>query len=227
MSTMAANWFRRKTGFRFVSVGSGRLDREEWTKIRRASRWGRSRRARRVLMLLWAAVLAIDVTIAVDIAHRDPALSILPTLLMFGFALWALYRTGIGLAQPKLEDRAVMQYGAEFDALKEQQRGEVFSQHVRDNIRGKISADEREAELRLRSEREAYRLLRPGLPIAIAAYWAMCLLGPFGQAREALAITAIAFTWLALAVLVLPVMIRIWTEPNEIGEPRIVDGDEE
>ena len=31
MSTMAANWFRRKAGFRFVSIHSGRLDREEWT----------------------------------------------------------------------------------------------------------------------------------------------------------------------------------------------------
>jgi len=80
--------------------------------------------------------------------------------------------------------------------------------------------------LRLRAEGDAYRLLRPGLAIAIAAYWAVCLLGPFAAIREPLAITAIAFTWLAVAVLVLPTMVRMWTQPNEIGEMRIVGAGE-
>ena len=73
----------------------------------------------------------------------------------------------------------------------------------------------------MKAEGAAYRLLRPGLVVVVAAYWAVCLLGPFEAIREPLAITAIAFTWLAVAVLVLPTMVRMWTQPNEVGEIRI------
>jgi len=173
-------------------------------------------------MVLWNCLLGIDAMIAFKIARHDAPFALYPTLLLFGFALWAFRRMGIGLAQPTLEDRAVMQYGAEFDALKEKQRGEVFEQQVRDNILGRMRKDERETELRLRAEGAAYRLLRPGLVIVVAGYWAVCLLGPFEPIRETLAITAIAFTWIALAVLVLPTMIRMWTEPDVAGEPRVV-----
>jgi hypothetical protein len=48
------------------------------------------------------------------------------------------------------------------------------------------------------------------------------LLGPFAEVRETLVDTAIAVTWIAVAVLVLPTMVRMWTQPNEVGETRIV-----
>ena len=221
------SWYWRKFGFWLVPVRSGTLGREEWTKVRRLSRWGGNRRHRRVLMLLWISLLMLDAKIAISVAQHDAAFAIFPTLLLFGVALWAFRRMEIGLAQPTLEDRAVMQYGAEFDALNEKQRGEVFQQQIRDSIWGRVRKDEREAELRLQSEGAAYRLLRPGLVLVVAAYWAVCLLGPFEPIREALIITAIAFTWLAVAVLVLPTMIRMWTQPNEVGEPRIVGTENE
>ena len=128
----------------------------------------------------------------------------------------------IQLAQPTLEDRAVMEYGAEFDELTERQRGEIFNRQIRDGFRGRVRHDEREAELRLQSEGTAYRLMRRGLVFVVAGYWGVCLLGPFGAERTMLAVTAIAFTWLAFGVLVLPTMVRMWTQPDEVGEPRVL-----
>jgi hypothetical protein len=29
-------------------------------------------------------------------------------------------------------------------------------------------------------------------------------------------------TWLAMALIVLPILIRMWMEPDEVGEPRVV-----
>lgn len=195
---------------------------EAWRRILRAARWGNNRRLRRVVMLLWLGVLALDVWGASSIARRDAVLAIYPTLLLFGFALWAFRRMEIGLARPTLEDRAVMEYGADFEALMEKQRGELFDRQVRESILGRVRRDEREAELRLHAEGVAYRLLRPGLAIAVAGYWAVCMLGPFRAIRGALAATAITFTWFALAVLALPAMVRMWTEPDQVGEPRVL-----
>ena len=41
-----------------------------------------------------------------------------------------------------------MEYGAEFDVLKEKQRGEIFQRAVRDGLFGRVKVDEREAEQR-------------------------------------------------------------------------------
>jgi hypothetical protein len=48
------------------------------------------------------------------------------------------------------------------------------------------------------------------------------LLGPFEPVRGTLIVTAVTYTWLAVAILVLPAMIRMWTQPNEAGETSIV-----
>ncbi len=44
-----------------------------------------------------------------------------------------------------------MEYGAEFDALKEKQRAEIFQRAVRGRLFGRVKVDEREAEQRLRA----------------------------------------------------------------------------
>ena len=182
---------------------------------------------RRIAVLLWIGMLGFDPWMVSRLARAFAHLAMLPELLLPTLTqlaiTWLAFRAmSIGLAQPTLEDSAIMHYGAEFDALTEEQCDELYAQRFRDFLLGRVGKDEREAELRLQAEGDAYRLLRPGLTIAIAAYWAVCLLGPFAAVRETLAITAIAFTWLAVAVLVLPIMVRMWTQPNEVGEVRIV-----
>ena len=195
--------------------------------IRRISDWGNNRQMRRIAVLMWIGMLGFDPWVVSRLVHGYAFFAMLPNLLLPTLTqlaiTWLAFRgMRIGLAQPTLDDSAVSQYGAEFDALTDQQCEDLYERRFRDFILGRACKDEREAELRLRAEGAAYRLLRPGLAIAITGYWAVCLLGPFESIRGALAITAIAFTWLGVAVLVLPTMVRMWTQPNEVGETRIV-----
>jgi hypothetical protein len=195
--------------------------------IREVSRWGNNRRMRRVAVLLWVGMLGFDPWVVSRLARNYAALMMLPSLLLPTVTqlliTWLAFRgMRIGLAQPTVEDSAVMQFGTEFETLTDKQRDELYTQRFRDFVLGRASKDERETELRLRAEGAAYRLLRPGLVIAVIGYWAACLIGPFETIREPLAVTAIAFTWLAVAVLVLPTMVRMWTQPNEVGETRII-----
>jgi len=137
---------------------------------------------------------------------------------VMGLAVRALR---IGFAQVSLEDRAVIEYGAEFDALKSKQRGEVFQRAVREGVFGRVKIDEQEAERRLRAQGAAYRLLGPVLAVFVTGYWGG-LFGPFEGTRSALAVTAVVVTWLSALVLPAPTLLRTWTQPDEPGETAAV-----
>ncbi len=211
------SWFWKKIGFWFVPVKAGTLGPEEWAKVRKLSRTA-NRRTRRLFTLLWVPALALEIAVSLWVVRIDAWAGLMSaawlTVLM-GLAVRALR---IGFAQVSLEDRAVMKYGAEFDVLKEKQRGEIFQRAVRDGILGRVTVDEHEAEQRLRAQGAAYRLLGPALVVFVAGYWAVCLLGPFAAMRTALAVTAVVVTWLAALVLAAPTMIRMWTQPDEPEE---------
>jgi hypothetical protein len=192
------------------------------------SKWGNKRSVRRLSVLLWIGLLLYEPWQLAHVAHSVAPLGILPELLIPVLTqlaiLWFAFRSmRIGLAQPTLEDSAVMHYDTQFDNLTTRQFDELNRDRFRNFLLGRVHPDEREAELRLQAEGAAYRVLRPTLLAAIAIYWAVCLLGPFAEIRETLVITAIAFTWLAVTVLVLPTMIRMWTQPNEVGDLRDVN----
>jgi hypothetical protein len=216
------SWFWRKIGFWFVPVRAGTLGPEEWAKVRKMSRTGKSRRTRRLFALLWVPALALEIAVSLWVVRLDPWAGLMGaawlTMLM-GLTVRALR---IGFAQVSLEDRAVMQYGAEFDALQEKQRGDIFQQAVLDGLFGRVKVDEHEAEQRLRAQGAAYRLLGPALVVFVAGYWAVCLFGPFAATRSALAVTAVVVTWLSALVLAAPTMIRMWTQPDEPEETAVV-----
>ena len=218
----------RRLGSWFLPVKSGSAGDGEWDKVRKAAHWGNARHFRRFVVLLWIGMLAIDPWMVSLLVRTYAVLGTLPHLLLPTLTqlaiTWLAFRgVQIGLAQPTLDDSAMMQHGEEFEALTDQEREELFQQRLRDSLQGKVRTDEREAELQLHAEGAAYRLLRPGLALVVAGYWAACLLGPFAKVRETLVDTAIAVTWIAVAVLVLPTMVRMWTQPNEVGETRIVN----
>ncbi|HEY6852452.1 MAG TPA: hypothetical protein VI320_40355 [Terracidiphilus sp.] len=206
---------------------AGKSAREDWTTIRQVSYWGNSRRFRRIVVLLWIGLLAVDPWMIVRLSQGFAFLAKLPVLLLPTVTqlliTWLAFRSMcIGLAQPTIEDSALLHFGVAFDALSNRQREELFQRRFRNFIFGRLHIDEREAELRQRAEVAAYRLLRPGLAVVGAVYWAICLLGPFEPVRGTLIVTAVTYTWLAVAILVLPAMIRMWTQPNEAGETSIV-----
>ena len=169
-------------------------------------------------LLSWLPVLAFEIAVNLRMVRLDPWAGLIGaaalTVLM-GLTVRALR---IGFAQVSLEDRAVMEYGAEFDALKAKQRGEVFQRAVRDGIFGRVKIDEQEAERRLRAQGAAYRLLGPALAVFVTGYWGVCLFGPFEATRSALAVTAVVVTWLSALVLAAPTLIRTWTQPDEPEE---------
>ena len=211
------SWLWKKIGFWFVPVKSEKLGPEEWAKVLKRSQPAK-RRLRRVLTLSWLPVLAFEIGVNLRMVRLDPWAGLMSAAfltLLLGLMVRALR---IGFAQVSLEDRAVIEYGAEFDALKEKQRAEVFQRAVRDGLFGRVKIDEHEAERRLRAQGAAYRLLGPALAVFVAAYWAVCLFGPFEATRTALAVTAVVVTWLAALVLAAPTMIRMWTQPDEPEE---------
>ena len=212
------SWFWKKIGFWFVPVRAQTLGPEEWAKVRKMSRTGKRRTRRLLFALLWVPVLACEIAVSLRLVRLDPWAGLMSTAwLTVLLGLW-VRSLGIGFAQISLEDRAVMEYGAEFDALKEKQRGEVFQRAVRDGLFGRVKVDEHEAEQRLRAQGAAYRLLGPALMVFVTGYWAVCLLGPFEATRSALAVTVVVVTWLAALVLAAPTMIRMWTQPDETEE---------
>jgi hypothetical protein len=219
---MAANeergWFWKKIGFWFVPVKAGTLGPEEWAKVRKMSRTGKRRTRRLLFALLWVPVLACEIAVSLRVVRLDPWAGLMSTAWLAALlGLW-VRSLGIGFAQVSLEDRALMEYGAEFDVLKEKQRGVLFQRAVRDGLFGRVKVDEHEAEMRLRAQGAAYRLLGPALLVFLMGYWAVCLLGPLGAMRTAVAVTAVVMTWLVALVLAAPTMIRMWTQPDEMEE---------
>jgi hypothetical protein len=211
------SWFWKKIGFWFVPVKRGTLGPEEWAKVRKLSRTAK-RRTRRMFTLLWVPALALEIAVSLWVVRIDAWAGLMSAawlVVLMGLAVRSLR---IGFAQVSLEDRAVMEYGAEFDALKEKQRGAIFQRAVRDGLFGRVKVDEHEAEQRLQAQGAAYRLLGPALVVFVAGYWAVCLLGPFQATRGALAVTAVVVTWLAALVLAAPTMIRMWTQQDEPEE---------
>jgi hypothetical protein len=216
------SWFWEKIGFWFVPARSEKLGPEEWAKVCKGSRTGKRRTRRLLFALLWVPVLAFEIAVSVRVVRLDPWAGLISAAWLTALlGLW-VRSLRIGFAQVSLEDRAVTEYGAEFDALKEKQRGDLFQRAVRDGLFGRVKVDEREAELRLRAQGAAYRLLGPALVVFVAGYWGVCLLGPFQATRSALAVTAVVVTWMAALVLATPTMIRMWTQPDEPEETAAV-----
>jgi hypothetical protein len=226
------SWFFRKIGYLFA-VTSGKLGPSEWAKILHAQRAVKTHRVRRrSLPLIIASFVAYPCVSIFGawalLAHshiRAAIVWILGSNLYLVFMVWMGLRVMRGeLDQTTLEDRALMEYGTPFAALEEQQRVDLYRRQTRGDFRHDISSDERETRLRLYSTDAAYRILSPSIAALIAAYWAFCLLAPFTKQRITLLLTAVVFTWIAVAIIALPTLIRSWTEPDDPGEPKLVPG---
>jgi hypothetical protein len=216
------SWFWKKIGFWFVPATSEKLGPEEWAKVQQMSRSGKRRTRRLSIALLWVPTLAAEIAISLRLVRIDAWAGLISSAWLAVLLGLAVRWFRIGFAQVSLQDRALIEYGADFDALKEKQRGQVFKRAVRDGLFGRVKVDEREAELRLQAQGAAYRLLGPALLVFVAVYWAVCLFGPFEATRGALAVTAVVVTWLAALVLAAPTMIRLWNQPDDPEETAAV-----
>jgi hypothetical protein len=226
------SWFWRNIGFRFTRATSGKLGPAEWSKVLKSTHRGKSRRSRRIQILIWIALIAFDIKLSLHITAnlymiggRIATLANLLTLLELLLPIWfgfRIMRTSLSETSP--EDRALIEHGTQFLALHENQRGEIMQKLVRERIFGQSRPDESERERQHYAEAVAYRFLRYGLPITVAIYAAFCHFGYHPPTRGFLMQTADGLLWLVIVILVLPTMIRMWTDPDQPGEPEILHG---
>jgi hypothetical protein len=188
---------------------------------------GRSRRARRWLALLWLGLIASWLVIALRTLHSvcdcrwDGLDALIITLAASVTTVFFLHRTQLQINEVTLEDRAMAQHGTNFAELPGDERYGLYQEFLRERIRGMRHSDERELALQHEADVRAYGILRRSLPLVVLAYWLVCLALPITASHVSLIVSAIVLSWLVLAILVLPVLFRLWNEPDSVAESSI------
>jgi len=124
-----------------------------------------------------------------------------------------------------LDDWAQVAHGLNFDQLSEAEQAEILRKKyllAHRVLDSEWRTDERQETFRLQAKDAAYRILKNALPWFVAGYWGLCFLMPVGAARDALTNSPVMVSWLALFVVTLPSAIEMWTEPDDVGEARVV-----
>ena len=126
------------------------------------------------------------------------------------------------------EDLAVLDYGVSYDKLTASQRREIAVRHRAKIFVRCFHADERQSVQLERAERTAYGLVRRAAAAIVIVIWAAYLIAPERALRWLLqrgglmVNSPLMLTWLVMVLIALPMLIRMWTEPDEVGEPRVV-----
>lgn len=121
-----------------------------------------------------------------------------------------------------LDDRAMNEYGVEFEQATEAQQKSLLSRYRVGTYVYGYYPDEYEEMRQRECQQRAYAILRALLPSVVAVYWLGWKLLPQGHARDAWTNGPVVFYWVSLLVIALPQMIRMWTEPDDPAEPKLV-----
>ena len=149
-----------------------------------------------------------------------------PRLLLCMFAIMQVlrdWRWNRRLSVCSLDDRAMLEHGVEFEQLSEMEQGEILRQYRVGTYLMNYFPDEREGVEERDSLVRAYAMLRWLLPAIAAVYALGWWLAPVGKVRAGWTNGPVVVAWLFLLVLALPQMIWMWTEPDEVGEVRVVE----
>jgi hypothetical protein len=182
----------------------------------------RTRRSRRIEVVFFFFMMAAGLSFAGQ-PFRWGQLSarVLPLIYAIGriYRLWNWQRM---LPVSSLDDRAVLEYGVEFEKLGEAQQKELLRRYRVGTYLLDYYPDELEEARERESFQRAYGVLRwllPGLAVIYFVGWELL---PEGRVRAGWTDGPVVLAWIMLLVLALPQMIRMWTEPDEVGEPRMV-----
>lgn len=146
-------------------------------------------------------------------------------VIVYLFPLVNVYRDWqwIGLVKvTSLDDRAMREYGVEFEQASEAQQKSLLSRYRVGTYLYGYCPDEYEETQERESHQRAYAALRVILPSVVVVYWIGWKLLPEGYARAAWTNGPVVLYWLSLLVIALPQIIRLWTEPDDPGEPSLV-----
>jgi hypothetical protein len=153
-------------------------------------RWIRTRRSRRLVVVMWVGVLGdwLWMTLRTQPwgdGGMDGWFSFLLVAVLMGLGALVLYGSRRAHAKMSLEDRAFVEHGVEFERLSEPERELLFKHSLREQWLGRAERDEREEEPQQRAARTAFRILRPGLVLFLLVYWGVCFSRPSGSACAA------------------------------------------
>lgn len=182
----------------------------------------RTRRARRTQVVLFFFFLTLGlVEGGRPLSWHTVGIRALPYIWAIGqvFATWQRQRM---LPVTSLDDRAMVEFGVEFEQLGEAEQNDLLRRYRVGTYLLNYFPDEREGVQEREAHLHAYGVLRWLLPIVAVVYWLGWGLIPEGAVRAAWTDGPVVMTWVLLLVLGLPQMLRMWTEPDEMGEPRVV-----
>jgi hypothetical protein len=121
------------------------------------------------------------------------------------------------------EDPGMSEYEIPLDKLKTAQRRPLLERYRAELLKRSFYPDERQSEEQERAERTAFRLLRRMAILIALGLWAVYLIAPGGafgrllQSGETLFDSPLVLSWIVIALIALPTLIRLWTEPDEPG----------
>jgi hypothetical protein len=191
--------------------------------FRRALRF-RSQRWRRRQVVFWSVLIGFWWLASIGIEHRGFR-GVLHTLypLMLGVPLGVNWRRQRTPVVTSLEDRAQLEYGRSFDALREDEKKVILDLYqVGTYIVMQQQEDEREQMDRMKSQDVAARILRTTMLIVLAAYWVGYLWLPSRPGAEMDPrgwLDPLAWiTGMVTLVFVLPNAVWMWREPDAVSE---------
>lgn len=208
------------------------MQRRGWlTELKELNAKGATKSLRRLVVVIWLLTPAFWCLMAVidlrswsDTGRFYGVASCISCFAAVGLAMLNIRLNRRALLGTSLDDLAQTLYAKPFLELDDMQKDRVKWRLRQEHRKGDRAFDEREVVMQREAERRAFRILRVMLPVLIVACWVVCLCAPIGQIRVGLLIGALAFSMLALLVMVLPEVIRLWIEPNAAGEPEIAAG---
>src|SRR5271170_3854252 len=188
----------------------------------RRSMKNRRQRSRRIEVGLFFMLMAIGLSEGgKSLTFGSLGFRAIPYILVLGrvFRQWRWQRM---VQVSSLDDRAVAEYGVEFEKLGEAQQKELLRRYRVGTYLLGYYPDELEEAQERESFQRAYGVLRWLLPVLAVIYWAGWRLLPEGRVRAGWTDGPVVLFWVSLLVLAMPQMIRMWTEPDEVGETRVV-----
>ena len=211
-------------------------------QMRLWGQWADRRRVRRTLAGMVVFVLALALVCWISTANIDherfgDAHGLFHRIVALVTAASYSFQLGVMLFWSNLvymfagssrEDVAMLDYGVPYDKLTTAQRREMLVRQRAKMLVMCFRGDEQQSLQLERAERAAYRLLRRALVAIVIVAWAAYLIAPERVFRRLLQWgwlmrnDPLMLTWLAMGLIVLPVLIRLWVEPDEMGEPKVV-----
>ncbi len=184
------------------------------TGFRRAMK-NRTRRSRRIEVLLFFVVMAMGLSCA-GLPFRWATFGerTFPFIFAAGriFRLWQWQRL---IKVQSLDDRAMLEFGVEFEKLEKAQQHDVIRRYRVGTYYVNYFPDELQISLEAQAQVRAYGLMRHWLPPLVVVYWLGWFLLPEGSLRAGWTDAPTVLAWMALLILALPQMVQMWTEPNE------------